>query len=201
MVHLRYFFFSIYSSYFLQGLLTFGIFVASILSYGFVTYVNHGWQYIQAFAAIPPIVTILLQAGFPESPKWLLSKDSSNSSRDQVAQTLSTLRPPGHDVQEEIQQIVNEVKNDVQNDATWEEVFNCRKAMIIGCGIMFFQAATGINSVVFYSTTIFELAGFDQSIIGTVCWTALNVFMTFVSAKLIDQAGRRTLVLFGSSGM
>lgn len=28
-------------------MLTLAIFIASIVAYGFVTYVNHGWQYIQ----------------------------------------------------------------------------------------------------------------------------------------------------------
>eukprot|EP00599_Poterioochromonas_sp_BG-1_P004192 CAMPEP_0173143058 /NCGR_PEP_ID=MMETSP1105-20130129/6453_1 /TAXON_ID=2985 /ORGANISM="Ochromonas sp., Strain BG-1" /LENGTH=504 /DNA_ID=CAMNT_0014056559 /DNA_START=22 /DNA_END=1536 /DNA_ORIENTATION=+ len=184
-----------------QGLLTGGIFIASILSYGFVENVSHGWQYIQAFAAIPAIITVIFQSGFPESPKWLLARDSSESTRREVAKILTALRPPGYNVEEEIQNMVNEAKNDAQSDASWSEVFACRKAMVIGCGLMFFQAATGINSVVFYSSTIFQLAGFDQSIIGTVCWTALNCIMTFVSAKLIDQAGRKTLILSGTTGM
>lgn len=28
-------------------MITLAIFIASIVAYGFVTYVNHGWQYIQ----------------------------------------------------------------------------------------------------------------------------------------------------------
>ncbi len=83
-------------------------------------------------------------------------------------------------------------------DVTWDEVFQCRRAVIIGCGLTFFQAITGINSVVFYSTTIFELAGFSQSIIGTTIFGLLNFCMTLVSTVLIDKTGRRVLLLRGT---
>jgi hypothetical protein len=47
-------------------------------------------------------------------------------------------------------------------EASWSDVFVYRKAVIIGCGLMFFQTMTGINTVIFYSTTIFTFAGFSQ---------------------------------------
>lgn len=37
------------------------------------------------------------------------------------------------------------------------------------------QALTGINSVVFYSTTIFSLAGFRQSIVATAIMGVVQV--------------------------
>jgi hypothetical protein len=60
---------------------------------------------------------------------------------------------------------------------------------------------TGINSVVFYSTTIFSLAGFSQSIIGTALFGIVNFFMTFVAATLIDKMGRKILLLGGTYTM
>lgn len=122
-------------------MLTFGILIVGILSYGFVTYVNNGWQYIQAFGAIPGIIMLVMKNSIPESPKWLLSHDSSESSKQTVTSTLRYLRPSGHDVDEEIHGIIDESKNAVQNDATWEEVFKCRQAVIIGVGLMFFQVS------------------------------------------------------------
>lgn len=35
-----------------QLVLTFAIFIASILAYGLVSYVNHGWQYVQVCCQI-----------------------------------------------------------------------------------------------------------------------------------------------------
>jgi MFS family permease len=176
--------------------------VASILSYGFVTYVSHGWQYIQAFGAIPPIIMLLLKDWVPESPKWLLAQDSTGATHQKVIDMFRYLRPENYNSDAEIQVILDESKKDAQvSTATWAEVFKCKKAVVIGVGLMFFQAATGVNSVIFYSSTIFQLAGFSQSIIGTVIVSVVNVFLTLIAAKLIDKAGRKVLILSGTYGM
>ena len=60
------------------------------------------------------------------------------------------------------------------------------------------QAITGINSVMFYSTTVFGLAGFDQAIIGTSCVGAINVLTTILTTNLIDHVGRKILLLTGT---
>lgn len=66
------------------------------------------------------------------------------------------------------------------------------------CESLFSQAITGINSVIFYSSTIFGLAGFSQAIIGTSCVSAINVGMTLVISYLIDTTGRKFLLLLGT---
>lgn len=48
-----------------QVLLTLAIFVVSLVSYGFVTYVSHGWQYIQAGAVVPSIIQLIFQSYIP----------------------------------------------------------------------------------------------------------------------------------------
>ena len=55
----------------------------------------------------------------------------------------------------------------------------------------------GINTVIFYSTTIFGLAGFNLSIVGTALVGAVNFLSTLVSVYLIDRVGRKTLLLVG----
>lgn len=119
----------------------------------------------------------------------------------QARDTLEVLRPSGYDIQSEIQLILKEAQEEAvksTEEVTWDEVFSAKKAVLIGCGLTFFQAITGINSVVFYSTTIFELAGFSESIIGTAIVGLLNFCMTLVSTVLIDKMGRRILLLRGT---
>ena len=50
----------------------------------------------------------------------------------------------------------------------------------------------------FYSTTIFGLAGFDESIIGTASFGAVNLLVTILSSYLIDRMGRKILLLIGT---
>jgi len=35
-----------------------GMFLTCLVGYGFVTYVDHGWQYVQAFSAIPALIQL-----------------------------------------------------------------------------------------------------------------------------------------------
>eukprot|EP01038_Epipyxis_sp_PR26KG_P009278 gene9278-12500_t len=227
-----------------QVMLTLGILFASIFAYGVVTYVNHGWQIIQAFGAVPAVFMLIFRFLVPESPKWLLqqmnSSDNNNVSvfahsdsgnvssfikslwspsfqaydddkskskvnnkriitRFEVEVLLSTLRVKGHDINREINSIIEDSKSDESSsNVTWAEVFACKRAMIIGCGLMFLQAITGINSVTFYSTTIFNLAGFNESILGTASFGVVNFGMTMLSAYLVDKSGRKVLLSIGT---
>lgn len=86
-------------------------------------------------------------------------------------------------------------------DATWSQVFACKKAVIVGCGLMFFSAMTGINSVMYYSSTIFGLAGFDNGIAATVAVGAINVIATAIATYLVDLYGRKQLLWVGTNIM
>mmetsp|Transcript_21538 Transcript_21538/g.47006 ORF Transcript_21538/g.47006 Transcript_21538/m.47006 type:complete len:701 (-) Transcript_21538:526-2628(-) len=72
-----------------------------------------------------------------------------------------------------------------------------RRALVLGCGLMAVQQCSGINTVMYYAATIYEMAGFDEQ---TAVWlsgfTALaQVVGIAVSIFLVDRSGRRTLVL------
>ena len=72
-----------------------------------------------------------------------------------------------------------------------------RRALILGCGLMVVQQLTGINTVMYYAASIYEMSGFPEV---TAVWlsgfTALaQVAGIAVSIFLVDRAGRRQLVL------
>ena len=51
--------------------------------------------------------------------------------------------------------------------------------------------------MIFYSTTIFGFAGFNDSILATVSVGAVNVLTTMLASRVVDQMGRKTLLLGG----
>jgi MFS family permease len=72
-----------------------------------------------------------------------------------------------------------------------------RRALILGCGLMAVQQCSGINTVMYYAASIYEMSGFEEV---TAVWlsgfTALaQVAGIATSIFLVDRAGRRTLVL------
>lgn len=69
------------------------------------------------------------------------------------------------------------------------------RPMLISFGMMAYQQMSGINPVIFYSSEIFESAGFDDPKLPTITIGAVLVVATVVSCVLMDRAGRRLLLL------
>ena len=72
-----------------------------------------------------------------------------------------------------------------------------RRALLLGCGMMVLQQLSGINTVMYYAASIYEMSGFEET---TAIWlsgfTALaQVTGVIVSIHLIEKKGRRPLVL------
>ncbi|KAJ1435556.1 general substrate transporter [Ochromonadaceae sp. CCMP2298] len=186
-----------------QIMVTFGIFMAAVMGYGFCTYVDHGWQLIQAFGAVPAIFMIIMQGHVPESPKWQLmqtdiSLPSAISSMHRMNRDEELELDSSSSTSSAVTAAMQHEMFGLGADVTWTEVFNYKLGMTVGLGLMIFQALTGVNSVIFYSTTIFGLAGFSESIIGTSCVGLVNLLMTVLTAYLIDIMGRKILLLTGT---
>ncbi|OIW05024.1 hypothetical protein TanjilG_06436 [Lupinus angustifolius] len=130
------------------------------------------WRTLALTGLIPAAVLLLGLFLIPESPRWLAKRGRE---KDFVA-ALQILR--GIDV--DISQEANEIQ--------------------IGVGLMLCQQLGGINGVVFYTSSIFDLAGFPSTT-GTILYACLQVVITGLGAALIDKAGRKPLLLVSGSGL
>jgi len=72
-----------------------------------------------------------------------------------------------------------------------------RRALFLGCGMMAVQQFSGINTVMYYAASIYEMAGYDElKAVWLSGFTALaQVVGIAASIFLVDRVGRRTLVL------
>lgn len=72
-----------------------------------------------------------------------------------------------------------------------------RRALQLGCGIMALQQLSGINTVMYYAASIYEMSGFDElTSVWLAGFTALaQVVGIALSIVLVERLGRRTLVL------
>ncbi|KAI1568367.1 myo-inositol transporter 1 [Pyrenophora tritici-repentis] len=69
------------------------------------------------------------------------------------------------------------------------------------CGIMLFQQMCGFNTLMYFSSTLFDIVGFSDPIaVGTVV-AGVNWIFTVLSIFLIDRIGRRRLLLWTMWGM
>jgi sugar porter (SP) family MFS transporter len=132
------------------------------------------WRWMFALAAVPAAVLGIGMIFLPESPRWLVLMETQ--------------------------------KEEKQQRASWTEMFRpeYRRALVVGIGLAIFQQITGINTIIYYAPTIFQLAGFSsaaQSILATAGVGLVNVLLTIVSLRLLDRIGRRPLLLAGVAGM
>jgi len=78
-----------------------------------------------------------------------------------------------------------------------------RMAMIIGTGLAIFQQITGINTVMYYSPTIFKFAGIEAAGTAILAGAGLTMVMWcfhVLAIFLLDRVGRRPLLLTGVAG-
>ncbi len=73
----------------------------------------------------------------------------------------------------------------------------------IGILLSVFQQFVGINVIFYYSTTLWQSVGFDESsaLLTSVITSVTNIVVTIVAILLVDKIGRRIMLLVGSVGM
>lgn len=184
-----------------QFAVTIGILVSSLVGAAFVSWVDHGWQIVLGLTAVPAIVQILCAPIIAESPRWLMLRGR----KDDCVKALRMLHPDWSEdeVISESRIIEDEIANasksiEIDSKVSWSDIFTrYQREVFVGLSVMSLTAVTGVNTVIFYSTNIFKLAGLDQSIIGTIVVTVTNVGATFLAVRLVDHVGRKKLLTTG----
>jgi len=72
------------------------------------------------------------------------------------------------------------------------------RALFVACGLMAFQQFCGFNTLMYYSATIFQGAGFNNPLAVSITVSATNFVFTNLSFKFIDIVGRRRMLLWSA---
>lgn len=70
-----------------------------------------------------------------------------------------------------------------------------------GCGLQMLQQLTGINFIMYYSTTFFNGAGISNPFLISLIINVVNTVSTVPALLVIEPWGRRKLLMAGASGM
>ncbi|KDN52636.1 putative MFS monosaccharide transporter [Tilletiaria anomala UBC 951] len=206
--------------------IVFGICIAFYVTYG-TRYIESDWSFRGPFILqmVPAFLLIALSFLLPESPRWLASRPGR---LEEALATIALLRQrPETDelVQAEFLEIRAqiEVHEEIRGERhpeymdgsmkssfmleiwAWLDCFRsgCSKRTWLGILLMFFQQMVGINSLIYYSPSLFAQLGLTYELqlqmSGVVNLAQLvGVMISFV---VIDRLGRRPLLLGGSAGM
>ena len=157
------------------------------------------WRNMFLVGVVPALILGLGMVFLPRTPRWLMIKGKS----DEATGVLKKINP-GENVDKEILEIKESLTEEKGGGLSELAVPWLRTPLLIGIGIMFFQQITGINTVIYYAPTIFQMSGFTSNtaaIAATMGVGALNVIMTVVAIFVIDKVGRKPLLSIGLAGM
>jgi sugar porter (SP) family MFS transporter len=183
---------------FFQLAVTIGILVAYLVGLAFNGI--EGWRWMLGLGVVPALALAFGMLRMPQSPRWLVMSGDDFAARA----TLAKIRVDDPDT---IDRELEEIKESLdEKPGAWSELLQpvVKAALVVGVGLAILQQVTGINTVIYYAPTIVEFTGVNSSagsILAAVGVGVINVGMTVVALRLLDRAGRRTLLMIGVSGM
>ena len=185
-----------------QLMITIGLLVSYITDYWLSDDNNpESWRWMFFIGFFPGLVLLIGMFFLPETPRWLASRNRWEEGKkiltkvehpDMIESTLSNLK--------------QEIEMSAKNTESSKEVFKpwLRPALIITVGIFFFQQFSGVNTIIYYSPIIFQMAGIvsnTESILPSIIIGVVNVLACVVSILLLDKVGRRKMYMIGITGM
>lgn len=178
-----------------QLAITIGILLAYLVADYFAG--SADWRMMFAAGVVPAIILFIGMLFLPNSPRWLVCKGRLPNAKATLQKIRST-----SNVDEEI----NEIQASIEQKSNWRLLLQrwTWPALFICLGLGFFQQFTGINTIIYYAPTVFQMAGFKSASVAILATTGIgvvNVLFTIIALPMIDRVGRRRLLLIGLVGM
>ncbi|KJK68257.1 Sugar and other transporter [Aspergillus parasiticus SU-1] len=170
--------------------------------------VNHGWRYMVGLGALPALILAALMPFCPESPRHLVY----NHRQEEARAVLRRIYGHPSDVQlasvlASISAACDEAREVNEGATRWTKIKQLHtvpsnlRALISACGLMVISQLSGFNTLMYYSSTLFALVGFDNPTAVGIVVAGTNFIMTWVNMMVIDKMGRRRLLLSTAWGM
>lgn len=184
-------------------MITSGQFLSYLVNLAF-TEVPGTWRWMLGVSALPAIIQFVLMLFMPESPRWLFMK----SDKEKAILVLSKIYDIAR-LEDEIDHLSAAAEEELRKKKTvrYLDVFKSKEirlAFLAGAGLQAFQQFTGINTVMYYSPTIVQMAGFQSNQLALLLSLAVagtNAVGTIVGIYLIDHFGRKKLALSSLAGV
>jgi len=180
-----------------QLTISIGILLSYIVDFLFAESSN--WRGMLIMGVVPAVFLLIGMIFLPFSPRWLVGAGRKGDALD----ILTALRGSMPLAVRELDEIVETSKKE---KGTYSELFSAQVRPVLWIGVLLaiIQQVTGINTILYYAPTIFEFAGFETSvasILATMGVGVIFVLFTVIALPLLDNWGRRPLLVLGLVGM
>ncbi|TGJ87173.1 hypothetical protein E0Z10_g1582 [Xylaria hypoxylon] len=180
----------------------FGIFLGTAINLA-VYYHENNWRLMLGAPFIPAVPLVALIFFCPESPRWLMKKNRY----PEAWKSLVVLRHHPVQVARDMYSIHAQliIEHELTSGSNYITRFGqlftiprVRRATAAAFTVMIAQQLCGINIIAFYSSTVFQEAGFSQfnALLASFGFGAVNWLFAFPAFWTIDTFGRRSLLLF-----
>ncbi|VAH30610.1 unnamed protein product [Triticum turgidum subsp. durum] len=188
-------------------LITGGQFLSYLINLAFTKALGT-WRWMLGVAGLPAVFQFVLMLFLPESPRWLYRKGKV----EEAEAILRKIYMAEEEVTREMQELKESVEAEARERGSSERVSltalvktpTVRRALVAGVGLQVFQQLVGINTVMYYSPSIVQLAGFasNQTALAlSLVTSGLNALGSIVSIYFIDRTGRRKLLVISLVGV
>jgi MFS transporter, SP family, xylose:H+ symportor len=154
------------------------------------------WRFMLGIPAVPAALFYLFLVGIPESPRWLVK-------RHRTEEAALVLRRLGSDHPEKLLAEIRESLHE-ETVAADEPLFQrkYKKPILLALMVATFNQLSGINALMYYAPDIFRMSGAagDTALLQAIAVGGTNLVFTMLALLVIDQFGRRKLMLVGSVG-
>ena len=161
-------------------------------------------------AGVPAIVQFVLMLSLPESPRWLYRKDRVAESRAILERIY-----PAEEVEAEMEALRESVVAEKADEAIIGDSFGAklkgafanpvvRRGLAAGVTVQVAQQFVGINTVMYYSPSIVQFAGYASNSTAmalSLITSGLNAIGSIVSMMFVDRYGRRKLMIISMFGI
>ncbi|ROW10721.1 hypothetical protein VPNG_05100 [Cytospora leucostoma] len=160
------------------------------------------WRFQLAAAFVPAIPVLILVWFCPESPRWLMKKKRYQESFASFCKLRNSEMQAARDLYYAHRQVAEEHRAfaGVSLGTRVKELFTVpriRRATVASAWIVISQQFSGINIMAFYSSTIFQNAGYStrDTLLASLGFGAVTFVFAFPAVYTMDTFGRRNLLL------
>ncbi|CAN4126972.1 unnamed protein product [Withania somnifera] len=157
------------------------------------------WRWMLGVAGFPALVQFFLMLSLPESPRWMYRANKKDEARAILEKIY-----PAHEVEDEMKALEASIETEKADEDAWCNRV-VRRGLYAGITVQVAQQFVGINTVMYYSSTIVQLAGFASNKTAlaypTLITSCLSALGSIVSMCFVDRYGRRRLMIVSMFGI
>ncbi|KAE8686366.1 putative inositol transporter 3 [Hibiscus syriacus] len=178
-------------------LITGGQFFSYLINLAF-THASGTWRWMLGVAGLPAMVQFFFMLSLPESPRWLYRRIyPADEVKAELTALKNSIEAEKADEKAIGYNLIAKLKGALGNVVV-------RRGLYAGVTVQVAQQFSGINTVMYYSPTIVQLAGFASNktaLALSLITSGLNAAGSIVSMAFVDRYGRRRMMIISMFGI